>query len=74
MEFEEDFYIRLIFECPFSNEIENCPFKIIRLPDVKQRLELYSKMDKSGFISNHLACIRKRECDKMKLKESNLTF
>lgn len=74
MGMEEDFYIGLLFECPFVIEIDDCPFKNIRLLEVKQRIELHYKMHTSDLIYKHQACIRKREGDKMIFKEEKFNL
>lgn len=65
----EDFYIGLLFECPFNSENEDCPYKSIRLLDIKQRIELHNKNLTIDLISIHVECLRKREGDKMVIKD-----
>ena len=67
---DENFYIGLLFECPFKNENDDCPYKNIRLLDIKQRIELHNKMYTADFINSHVECLRKREGDKMIIKEN----
>jgi len=52
-------YIGLIFECPYKNELNTCPFKCIRTLPIKERVEVYKKMpieQKSDLIMWHFRC------------------
>lgn len=35
----------LMFKCPFEEEINNCPFKLLRLLDVRKRFEIMKMLE-----------------------------
>lgn len=61
MEIDKDFYIGLLFECPFLVELETCPFKQIRIMEVSERLKQYHLLQTTEYIEQHLECFLKRE-------------
>lgn len=57
-------YAGLLFECPFKDELESCPFKKIREMVVKDRFKYfnnYTKEYKASIIKIHLDCLKNRE-------------
>lgn len=69
MRMDNDFYIGLLFKCPFIEELDNCPFKCIRQLEVIDRIKHYYALKSNEYINMHLECIIKREGEKMTIKE-----
>jgi hypothetical protein len=56
------FYIGLIFECPYKNEREDCPFLEMRKIEIEQRIENYLEMDideLKAMLNMHINCENK---------------
>ena len=54
----------LMFKCPFKIEIENCPFKLLREMEIKDRIlfiETLSINDGFELLSAHQSCLTIRE-------------
>jgi len=62
--FSNYIYAGLIFECPFKEELDTCPYKNIRKMDVKDRFKIFNNYTldyQKSLINAHLDCIKKRE-------------
>ena len=54
----------LIFDCPFKEELETWPFRLIRELAIKDRFRVYENLSsesKLTLIECHLKCLRKSE-------------
>jgi hypothetical protein len=54
----------LIFECPFQEELDNCPFYGIRKLSLKERVYCIMKLSedkKTKLIRHHELCLKRRE-------------
>ena len=68
----------LIFTCPMEEELENCPFKNLRVLDIKKRIDfIYSLSinDAVKLYSHHQFCLLKREDFELtKITHTNFNF
>lgn len=67
-----DFYIGLLFECPFKKEMDYCPFKYIRQMEVKERIKHYYALQTNEYIDFHVKCLLRREGKKMTIKVNKI--
>ena len=54
----------LIFECPFQEELDDCPFYGIRKLSPKERVFCIMKLsedEKTKLIRHHKLCLKRRE-------------
>ncbi len=55
-----DYFCSLVFDCPYKNEITDCPFRDVRkLVDIEERLDYYNKLSDEEYnrvINMHLNC------------------
>lgn len=68
MRMDNDFYIGLLFECPFIREIDDCPFKGIRQMEVNARIRHYYALKTNEHLNFHMECLLRREGEKMTIK------
>jgi hypothetical protein len=57
-------YTGLIFDCPFKDELETCPYRFIRELTIKDRFKVYENLSSESrltLVECHLKCSRKRE-------------
>lgn len=57
-------YTGLIFDCPFKDEQETCPYKLIRELPIKDRCKVYENLSSESrltLIEYHLKCTKMRE-------------